>query len=302
MQRFTAACVQFIVNPHNYEANIDKALHFIDKAIADHQPKLIVFPESITTGFGIDKNIEDFYNSIDFVPGRLTDAVCEKAAQEKVYIVWPTYERSIEKNVIYNSVLLINDEGLIVGKYRKTHLFPTERIENGGWSTPGNEVIVVDTPIAKIGLICCYDGDFPELSRSCALKGAEIIVRPSAFLRSFEIWELTNKARAYDNHVYMLSTNAVGPDAKGNNYFGHSMIVSPTAETLALCRGSEEIVATELDPNPLAYIGNGSKAPMLFNHIEDRNLSVYNNILQPAKSTFPRFPKQKEKVLAEQVK
>jgi predicted amidohydrolase len=96
----------------------------------------------------------------------------------------------------------------------------------------------------------------------------------------------------------MSATNAVGPDVLCNNYFGHSMIVSPTAETLALCRGSEEIAAAHLDPNPLAYIGNGSKAPMLFNHIEDRNLSVYNGILSPAKSTFPRFPKQKEKVFA----
>ncbi|MEW5820606.1 MAG: carbon-nitrogen hydrolase family protein, partial [Cyanobacteriota bacterium] len=237
-----------------------------------------------------------------YCPGQLTEQICQKAAQEEVYIIWPTYERGDEKNVIYNSVLLINDKGEIIGKYRKTHLFPTERIENGGWSTAGNEVVVVDTPFARIGLICCYDGDFPELSRACVVNGAEVIVRPSAYLRSFEIWELTNKARAYDNHVYVIAANAVGLDAKGTNYFGHSMIISPIAERIALCRGCDEITAARLNPNPLAYIGNGSKAPMLFNHIEDRNLSVYNDILQPAKTSFPRFPESTEKVFAHTVK
>lgn len=298
MQRFTVACAQILINPFNVEANIERAINFIDKAVTEHQPKLIVFPETVTTGFGVTCSIKELYNTIDFVPGRLTEAICNKAAQEKVYIVWPTYERGEKKNVVYNSVVLINDKGEIVGKYRKTHLFPTESIDNGGWSTPGNEVVVIDTPIAKIGMICCYDGDFPELSRICAIRGAEIIVRPSAFLRSFDIWELTNKARAYDNHVYVIATNSTGTDACGNNYFGHSMIVSPTAEILAMCRGSEEIAAVELNPNPLAYIGRGSKAPMLFNHIEDRNLSVYGDILQPAKSSFPRFPKPGKKVLS----
>lgn len=298
MQQFTAACAQFSIDPSNFEANIDKAISFIDKAIVEHQPKLIVFPESITTGFSVSQSVEEFYNLIDFVPGNLTERICEKARQEKVFIVWPTYERGEEKNVIYNSVLLIDDNGNIAGNYRKTHLFPTERIENGGWSTPGDQVVVVNTSIAKIGIICCYDGDFPELSRACAIKGAEVIVRPSAFLRSIDIWELTNKARAYDNHVYVVATNAVGPDSKANNYFGHSMIVSPTAELLALCRGSDEIAAAELNPNPLTYIGNGSKDPMLFNHIEDRNISVYNEILRPAKSSFPRFPESRERIFA----
>ena len=302
MQQFTAACAQFSIDPLNYEANIEKAIRFIDRAIVDHQPKLIVFPENVTTGFGINISVEELYNLVDFVPGCLTDAICKKAAQEQIYIVWPTYERGEEANKVYNSVLLINDHGEIVGKYRKTHLFPTERLENGGWSSPGQDAVIIDTPLAKIGIICCYDGDFPELSRICALKGAEVIVRPSAFMRSIDIWELTNKARAYDNHVYVIATNAVGLDAQNNSYFGHSMIVNPKAELLALCRGSDEIVAAELDPNPLAYIGNGSKAPMLFNHIEDRNLSVYNDILQTAKSPFPRSLESKQKVFAGAVK
>lgn len=297
MLNFGATCIQFMINPNNYLENISKALKFIDQAIIKDHPKLIVFPETITTGFGIAGSIEELYNKIDFVPGILTNAICDKAAKEKIYIVWPTYEKGEEKNIIYNTVLLIDDKGNIAGKYRKTHLFPTERLENGGWVTPGNEVVVVNTPIANIGLICCYDGDFPELSRACVINGAEIIVRPSAFLRTFEIWDLTNKARAYDNQIYVLAANAVGPDAMGNNYFGHSMIVSPIAQTIALARGTEEIIYAELSSEPLKYINYGTRTPMLFNHIEDRNISVYTNLLTQTKSTLPRYHSTQEEVL-----
>ena len=152
--------------------------------------------------------------------------------------------------------------------------------------TPGTEALVFETELGTIGMIICYDGDFPELARVLAIKGAEVIVRPAALLRSFEIWEMTNRARAYDNHVYMVACNDLGPDAGGNYYFGHSQIVSPIAQVLAQARGTEEIIAAELDPDPIKYITYGAKSPMIFDHLQDRNLAAYKDILQPARSRF----------------
>jgi len=172
------------------------------------------------------------------------------------------------------------------GRYRKTHLFPTERRSGGGWSTPGDEPVVVETELANIGLTICYDGDFPELYRCEAIRGAEVICRPAALLRSFEIWKMTNQARAYDNHVYIVACNAIGPDAGGSYYFGHSLIVSPIAQVLALARGTEEIVAAELDPDPIKYVTYGARTPMIFDHLEDRNLEAYGDVLTPARSRF----------------
>ena len=74
-------------------------------------------------------------------------------------------------------------------------------------------------------MIICFDGDYPELSRITAVRGAEVIARPSALLRSADLWELTNRARAYDNHVYVVGANATGIDPAGTIYFGNSMIV-----------------------------------------------------------------------------
>lgn len=64
-------------------------------------------------------------------------------------------------------------------------------------------------------MIICFDRYYPELSRITAINGAEIICRPSALLRSADLWELTNRARGYDNHVYLIGANAIGTDRAG---------------------------------------------------------------------------------------
>lgn len=286
MKEFVVSCVQFSVVPNDVVHNLDKATHWLRVAAYAHEAELVVFPESVTTGFTPGMAAAQFWDLVDPIPGASTELIQAEAERLGVYVVFSTYERGEERPIIYNTVLLIGPNGDILGRYRKTHPFPTERLEAGGWTTPGNEVVVVDTPLAKIGLICCYDGDFPELSRCCALRGAEVIARPSAFMRSFDIWNITNCARAYDNHVYMLACNAVGPDAGGNYYFGHSMIVSPTAQVLAQARGTEEVISHRLNTEPIKYLTHGSRTPMMFDHLEDRNVAVYKDILREGRSPF----------------
>jgi predicted amidohydrolase len=286
MKEFIAAAVQIAVRPNDIKHNIQKVCHYMERAAAEHGAGLVVFPESVTTGFAPNMPFDDFYKLLDTVPGTTIDNICEAAGKIGVHVVLPMYERDRYERIIYNSSVLIDDSGEILGIYRKTHPFPTERKEGGGWTTPGRDTPVIDTRLGRIGMILCYDGDFPELSRVLALKGAEIITRPSAFLRSYDIWELTNLARAYDNHVYMIGVNAVGPDAAENYYFGGSMIISPIAQKLAQARGCEEIVSAVLSSDPLRYVTYGTRSPMIFDHLEDRNVGVYGEILSEGKSSF----------------
>ncbi|WP_343408541.1 hypothetical protein [Candidatus Amarolinea dominans] len=86
----------------------------------------------------------------------------------------------------------------------------------------------------------------------------------------------------------MVSCNAVGPDAGGNYYFGHSMIVSPIAHKLAQARGTEEVAFAELDPDPIKFITYGTPSPMIFDHLRDRNLAAYQNILTPRTAASSR--------------
>jgi len=286
MQQFTIACAQFAVTPMAVRENVQKAIAWIERAVQETNAQLIVLPETVTTGFTPDCPAEALWARVDTLPGAMTEPVSAAARKLGVYVVFPTYERGPQRGVVYNSAALFGPDGEMLGRYRKTHLFPTERLSGGGWSTPGSKAVVVETELANVGLSICYDGDFPELYRCEAIKGAEVIVRPAALLRSFEIWEMTNRARAYDNHVYIAACNAIGPDAGGNYYFGHSMIVSPIAQVLALARGTEEIIAAELDPDPIKYVTYGARTPMIFDHLEDRNLAAYEGILTPARSRF----------------
>lgn len=286
MKEFIAACVQIAITPNDIQANIEKSVVWLEKAVKENDAELIVFPETVTTGFVTNLEVNELWDLLDDAPGRITADIQKAAKAHGVHVVWPTYRRGPERGVIYNSSILIGPDGEIIGIYDKTHPFPLERAMCGGWVTVGNRAEVYETALGSIGMIICYDGDFPELSRILAVKGAEVITRPSALLRSFDIWNLTNSARAYDNHVYMVATNSVGPDAGGGYYFGHSMIVNPIAWRLAQARGSEEIIAAKLDPDPLRYVTTGSKSLQMFDHLEDRNLELYRESLVEARSRF----------------
>ena len=286
MKEFVAATVQIAVTPNDVQANVEKGVAWLERAAKEYEADLIVFPETVTTGFVTTLDAEGVWDLVDEAPGRITQDIQAAAKALGVHVVWPSYRRGPERGVVYNSSILIGPGGEIIGIYDKTHPFPVERRECGGWVTVGNRAEVYETALGSIGQIICYDGDFPELSRLLAVKGAEMILRPSALLRSFDIWYITNCARAYDNHVYVVAANSVGPDAGGSYYFGHSMIVTPIAWRLAQARGGEEIVAAKLDPDPLRYVTWGSKSLQVFDHLQDRNLEIYEEILKEARSRF----------------
>ena len=285
-RRIVVAGAQFAVMPNDIPTNLYRCIYFLRRAAEDTGAKLLVFPESITTGFNPAMPAREFYDMLPDTEDMLSPVqqICKEL---KIHCVLPTYERGSKPGVVYNSAFLIDSRGRLLGVYRKTHLFPTERIENKGWTTPGHRYPVFRTEIGTIGIHLCYDGDFPEISRILAVKGANIICRPSALLRNFEIWEATNKMRAYENHVYHIAVNAIGSDAAHTTYFGHSMIVSPIAQTLALGRAVDDLIYAEMDPNPLRRVSYGSDAPMLFNHLEDRNVKNYTKeLFALAKSPF----------------
>ncbi|MEA1976740.1 MAG: carbon-nitrogen hydrolase family protein [Chloroflexota bacterium] len=286
MKEFIAACVQIAITPNDVQANVSKGVSWLKKAVSENEAELVVFPETVTTGYETGLDAEGLWDLVDEAPGLITQEIQEAANELGVYVVWPSYRRGSVRGEVYNSSILIGPDGEIIGIYDKTHPAPWERRDHGGWALVGDRADVYETELGTLGMIICYDGDFPELSRILAVKGAEMIIRVSALQRSFDIWHITNAARAYDNHVYVIASNLVGRDAKGNYGFGHSMIVNPIAWRLAQARGTEEIIAARLDPDPLRYITWGSKHPQNFDHLEDRNLELYKESLNEARSRF----------------
>jgi predicted amidohydrolase len=299
MRAFTAAAVQTApvagpLNPDVVKANIENCVEWLTRCVEATGAELVVLPETATTGFTPGCTPEELWDLVSVLPGPVIAPIQAAATALGVHVCVGTYERGPERGVVYNASALIGPDGSLLGVYRKTHPYSTEIRSRGGWVTPGDEVCVVDTELGTIGMIICFDGDYPELSRIQAVQGAEVICRPAALLRSADIWELTSRARAYDNHVYVIGANATGADVAGQLYFGNSHIVTPIAHIAAKAASQEGWVSARLDPEEaLASLTPGSNAGQGFDHLADRNLDLirryHDDLERPAASSFPHL-------------
>jgi deaminated glutathione amidase len=280
------------LTPERIEANTARALALVEACVAATGAELVVLPESVTTGFTPGTDPMTLWDLISEIPGAVAEPFLHAAKKLGIYLVAGTYERGSQRGVVHNAAVVAGPAGDLLGVYRKTHPFGTERADRGGWVTPGDDICVVDTSFGRIGVIICFDGDYPELARITAIRGAEIICRPSALLRSADLWELTNRARAYDNHVYLIGANATGTDPAGTIYFGNSMIVTPIAEVVARAASHECWITATLDPaTAMSSLTPGSSVPQPFDHLADRNLALIRRhadaLLGAATCAFP---------------
>jgi deaminated glutathione amidase len=297
MRAFTAAAVQLApvpgpLSPEAVRKNLDKCVDFVRRCVDDTGAELVVLPESATTGFTPGCPAEELWDLVSEVPGPVTEPVQAVARDLGVHVVLGTYERGATRGVVHNAAVLIGPRGTVLGTYRKTHPFCTEHVDGGGWVTPGDTVTVCDTELGRIGMIICFDGDYPELCRIQAVQGAQVICRPSALLRSADLWELTSRARAYDNHVFVVGANATGTDPAGVLYFGNSHIVTPNAHIVARAASHEGWVSAVLDPaTALTSLTPGSNIGQVFDHLRDRNLDLIrkhrDELEAPAHTQFP---------------
>jgi predicted amidohydrolase len=152
-----------------------------------------------------------------------------------------------------NTSVLIGPDGEDLAVYRKIHMFD---VDAGGVSyreseheQPGAEIVTGPVGELIAGLSVCYDLRFPELFRILALRGARILTVPSAFTRATgrDHWEVLLRARAIENQVFVLAPNQIGAAPPHFDSFGHSAIVDPWGEVLALAPGEECFVAADLD-------------------------------------------------------
>ncbi len=139
--------------------------------------------------------------------------------------------------------LVVNAQGQRVARYDKIHLFDVE-VDDAARSyresatiAPGRQVVLVETPIGRLGMAICYDLRFPELFRQLSEQGVEVLVLPSAFTvpTGRAHWDVLLRARAIENLCYMMAPAQTGLHANGRETWGHSMIVNPWGEVLA-CR------------------------------------------------------------------
>ncbi len=190
---------------------------------------LIVFPEASTQGVKLQKNLSRRYAMTADGPEM---AIFKKACIDNK--VWGVFALDGEKNPgknPYNASVLINDRGEIVQHYRK--IMPWVPAEE---YFPGEETFVTDGPKGiKVGLMICDDGNYPEMWRDLAYKGAELVVRTRGYMYpAVEQEILMDKAMAWANNVYVADAGAAGY-IDGYYMFGHSILIGYDGRVLGEC-------------------------------------------------------------------
>ena len=214
------------------ERNLDAALERLEEAAAAGA-QLLVLPECAIPGYMFD-SAEEALPYAEEIPGPTTEAFERECARLGVHAITGLLER--DGDTLYNAAILVGPDGLI-GSYRKTHL-PFLGVDR--FVTPGDGFKVFDTALGRIGLIICYDLRFPEVTRTLALQGADMVALPTNFPMAAKLQcDVIAPARAAENRVYLLVANRVGKERWGE-FCGWSQIVDPYGMRLAEAGETEE--------------------------------------------------------------
>lgn len=245
-QGICVACVQMAPVCNRRDENLATICRLIEETVARYpKTQLIIFPELATSGYECEEHFQELAEVLSDAGSPSLSRIGAAAARHGVYVVFGMPERAEPgDSVLYNSSVMIDDQGKVVGAYRKAQLFDTEK----KWFKAGDQYPVFDTPMGKIGLFICFDTFFPEIARIEALKGADLFAVSTNWEIPYEYdFDLAMSARAMDNVTYLAVSNRVGFD-KTLGFFGHSRILDPLGRPLAKAEGdTEQIVYAELD-------------------------------------------------------
>jgi predicted amidohydrolase len=230
-------------------------------AASEAKTDLVIFPEMFLTGYNIGDTVFSLAEPAD---GPSAAAVATIARDSGVSILYGYPERSGRR--IYNSALFIHPTRGTIANYRKTHLYGQEEKR---LFAPGDDLVMAELEGLKVGILICYDIEFPEAVRSLALAGAELIAVPTALIQPFDIVARTLvPARAFENQVYVAYAGMCGRE--GNlGYCGLSCIVGPDGNDLARAGSNPSLLFAEIDPS--AITRGRKKNP----YLSDRRAELY---------------------------
>ena len=233
MKRLRVVLAQLTPKLRDPEANVASARGILSRhAGAD----LVVFPELFLAGYTTN-GVEDVAFDLD---GPEVEEMARLARENDAAVVFGLHER-VPRGVA-NSALCLDRRGNVGGLYRKTHLFGEER----GAFVAGDELLMVDLDGVGVGIMICFDVEFPEVARSLALAGADLLVTISANMDPFgRDHDVFATARALENGLHHLYVNQVG-SGEAFTFAGGTMAVSADGDRLAEAGGLEGVIPVPL--------------------------------------------------------
>jgi deaminated glutathione amidase len=237
------------------EENLKTAAKLIEDA-ATQGARVVVLPEMfaiIGDNASKVKAMEHFGDN-----GVMQKFLSNQALLHKIWIIGGTIPLISETNLhkIRAACLVYDACGHLVARYDKMHLFDVVLSEHEAYiesqsTDAGDKVVVIDTPVGRVGIAVCFDIRFPDFCRCLANNGAEIIVVPAAFTQTTgeAHWELLLRGRAIDNLCYVVGAAQGGVHANGRHTFGNSMVVDPWGKVIAVAEIAQEptIVCANID-------------------------------------------------------
>lgn len=223
---------------------VERNLNRVLAALCDVRADIVVLPELPFTGYYFATRDEVMALAEDPARSATVDSLARLCRQRDFYIVTGFAERRHEK--AYNSSLLIGPQGL-VHTYRKLHLFNTEKDYFDAGDTP---LSVQELRGVKIGMMVCFDWAFPEVARTLALQGADILCHPANLVLGF--CQQTMLTRCLENRLYAVTANRHGPDLRPHGelkFTGRSQVVAPGGKLLQRAPARRDLLhVVEIDP------------------------------------------------------
>lgn len=252
------------------------------KESAKNSAKVICFPEFQMSFSPSTQSSEELYSLSESLDGNFISQLKKSARENDIFIVSSIYERANSKlknnrqnqkkfldrnsHRVFDTVVLINNQGRLVSQYRKLHLYDALGFKESDKLLAGSQLFKpVTSPLGKTGTLICYDLRFPELSRILTLKGSVSLIAPSAWVQGTmkeDHWLIMCKARAIENGVYLIAPNQIG-----NIFCGRSLVVDPFGVVVLDMGNKEGFDIVDID---LARINLIRKSlPLLKNRRQD---------------------------------
>ena len=226
------------------DENLEKAVAFIEQA---NGSDLIFFPEIQLSPFFPQYEKGDAAKYLIDTDSKYIRAFCKAALENKTYVSPNVYLS--ENGKPYDASLWITPEGNIADTAKMVHIMQAVQFYEQDYYTPSEDGFkVFNTPFGRIGIVICFDRHLPESIRTCSLKGAQLVIIPTANtsaepLEMFE-WEL--RVQAFQNNVYIAMCNRVGRE-DSIDFCGQSLVVSPDGDVLFKADATEQLIRVEID-------------------------------------------------------
>lgn len=260
--------------------NIDRAIELAEKAV-DRGAKLVAFQQLFhAPWFPLQRRKDNFKYGLT-LDSEEVRMMRDTARSLSCALSCPIFELD-EQGKGYNTCLLIDSAGMIIGSYRKTHIPRLKHYEEDFYFSPGGDLPVFDVDGLKVGVALCWDNFYPEVHRTLALKGAQVIIAPTAAgLKSEDRWMVTMAGQAMVNNLYILRINRVGKEGS-LQFYGDSFCANPVGELLYESTGEENAVyLVDIDTDLIA------QSREVFPYFQGRRPGLYKT-LSSARSKMPK--------------